>query len=202
MILQYIYALHWDFGFSAFLAAPSFSLGCVTVPKAHRGLCHPYRKPQLLGSLNQPFSPKSSPQLPCLPRLLEGSHLSCPPHWCPSSSDSSWGAPHPWGLWSFSQWGLQGAGVGTRGGIGLRGAAFSAAAQLAPGTSYVLSLHTCCLTYLHFCGSLENANIKKKASFPSLCPMLDPALCDLGGVWSASKRACLLPIPIRSLCGT
>lgn len=52
-----IYALHWDFVLSAFLAAPSFSLGCVTVPKAHRGPCHPCRNPQLLGGLLTPSAP-------------------------------------------------------------------------------------------------------------------------------------------------
>lgn len=143
-----------------------------------------------------PLQPQHLPQLSCLPRLLEGSHPSCPSHWCPSSSGGSWGAPHPRGLWwlSFPQQGLQGADVGTWGGIQAEGSCLQHCCltccrhQLCPEPPNLLPHLPAVLWVFRRC------KYQEKGIFPSLCPVLDPAQCDLGSVCSASKHPCL---PVR-----
>lgn len=96
------------------------------------------------------------PELSCLPSLP-----SCPPHWRPVAASGMLLI-----LWGCGGCPYIGADVAHGEGLGLRGAAFSTAAPVAPSTSFVLSLQTCCLTCLQLCGSLENANMEKNPPFP------------------------------------
>lgn len=171
--------------------APSFSLGCVTVPKAHRGPCHPCRNPKSWGASITPSSPTPSPGLCCLPRAAPHPAVPAPgaaPGCCPC-----------WGVLVAvpTTGGLQGADDAHGEGFGL-----GEFLQLLCCCRHQLcvSLQSCCLTHLPFCGSLGNANIKKKAPFPH------SALCwTLHCVWEMSSQLQTIPVPctpLSGLCGT
>lgn len=145
-------------------------------------------------ALITPSAPTPSPELSCLPRFLEGSHTSCAPTDISALLAALGVLPiAPLGLWwlSLPQWGLQGADVAHGEGFGLRGAALSTAAPIAPGSSSTEPPN------LQFCETKENANIEEKASLPH------SALCWIQHcvTWEGSAQLQSIPVSCTSLSG-